>query len=270
MIKRALKAAIGESNSRRFGSWIRALPMISASRFRRSAYGPLLTGNVFDITYRFALDGAYGNFVRDQIEHLPRDTILLDIGASIGLFSVLGAMHLTGGRVYAFEPNPAIFAYLQDNLARNECDNALAFCLAISEQRPSATKLSFTPQHSGSGSLVLGKNSDTVRITTMDHAIFDTLHEAGKRYAVKLDVEGYELPVLRTLARSTVFADVAEIIVEVSEVTTAREDLDALRHFFTENGFELAGKSSDFRHRDELYVRRCSDCAAGSAAPVRA
>lgn len=258
MIKRALKAAIGVRNPRRLRSLIKALPMISTSRFRQSTYGPSLTGDVFDLTYRLALDGAYGSFVRDQIEHLPKDTILLDIGANIGLFSVLGAMHLTEGRVLSFEPNPAIFAYLQDNLAKNGCDNALAFCLAISEQKPSAMILSFTQQHSGSGSLVLRENKDTVRITTMDHTIFDVLHDPGNRYAVKLDVEGYELPVLRTLARSNVFAGVADIIVEVAEARMAQEDLDALRNFFTDNDFELAGRSSGLLH-DEHYVRRSLD-----------
>jgi hypothetical protein len=48
---------------------------------------------------------------------LPRDSILLDVGAHIGTFTLKGARQVgLKGRVIAFEPNPETAALLRENI----------------------------------------------------------------------------------------------------------------------------------------------------------
>lgn len=60
---------------------------------------------------------------------------IVDVGAFCGYYTLL-ASHLVGskGRVYAFEPNPANYAYLQRNLDANVCTNTWPQRLAVSNR----------------------------------------------------------------------------------------------------------------------------------------
>ena len=50
---------------------------------------------------------------KELIKDLNRDSIVLDIGANIGIYTKL--MAKTGAKVYSYEPNPFAFERLKEN-----------------------------------------------------------------------------------------------------------------------------------------------------------
>jgi FkbM family methyltransferase len=79
-------------------------------------------------------------FETEWLENLvrPGDTVF-DIGAHIGFYTLLLA-RLVGpaGKVLAFEPDPANFALLQQNVVLNRYANVALYNLALSSQAGSA------------------------------------------------------------------------------------------------------------------------------------
>ncbi len=57
--------------------------------------------------------------------------VTIDIGAHVGYFALLAAHANPGGRVYAFEPLPAVFERLQGNRALNNLSNLTCLPLAV-------------------------------------------------------------------------------------------------------------------------------------------
>lgn len=62
---------------------------------------------------------------------LPREGVMLDIGAGFGSMAVPFATAMQGWTVWAFEPNPEAFAALEQNIAENGLDNVIAVNAAV-------------------------------------------------------------------------------------------------------------------------------------------
>jgi FkbM family methyltransferase len=128
----------------------------------------------------------YGQFIK-------RGDLCFDVGANYGLktevFLALGA------RVVAFEPQRDCW---QEILDRNP--RAIAICAAVGSA-PGALTL-YVDRHRTGSSLVQGwrsavEGTEQVPVTTLDAAI----QEYGLPAFCKIDVEGYDLEVLRGLSQ---------------------------------------------------------------------
>lgn len=131
------------------------------------------------------------------VKCLSSDAVILDIGANIGATAV--ASSLIGAKViYAFEPNPEAFLYLEKNIAANNAASVEPHNLAVGAKEG---KLSFfADQNSSSaGHLVtgdtLGRHSmSEVKVTTIDK--FSKNSNISRIDFIKIDVEGFEIDVL--------------------------------------------------------------------------
>lgn len=152
---------------------------------------------VTDDTY---LDHMHGVFEPDTAKILAsvsRGTVL-DIGANIGLTTLL---HSTvADRVHAFEPSPSTYQLLFDNVAGAGLTNVSLHNVGLGEKR-GAFELTFAPSNR-SGAFVsdqtqasVGHTVERIEIETMDRFV---KHQGiGRVDAIKIDVEGFELHVLR-------------------------------------------------------------------------
>jgi FkbM family methyltransferase len=138
--------------------------------------------------------------------HEPENTSLLlasfdsgdvfaDVGANFGWFSLLAATHLRaiGGRAVAFEPQEGLAGLLRRSADLNQLDNLSVVCAAVGD-RPGRTPL-YQPNgaHPEYASLAWeGLPSGMVELVTLDAHFGD-----GGPTILKIDVEGYELRVLR-------------------------------------------------------------------------
>jgi FkbM family methyltransferase len=130
---------------------------------------------------------------------LRSDDVLVDVGAHVGWFSVIGSK--LAGHVVAIEPDPDNWRYLRANLRINGCKNVTAFPVAAG-QADGHTRLYQSFEHRGDHQLsVVGDRKDytKVRVRSVDNI----LEEAGKRATwVKLDTQGSEAAILRGMRRT--------------------------------------------------------------------
>lgn len=133
---------------------------------------------------------------------LPTDGVVLDIGANIGIMTVLMAKRVTGGVVHAFEPIPENFRALTRIVEHYRLHNVVLHQMALGEQ---AGELAMVmPEH------------EHVRMQGLSHAVDVGTEDAGTYYTVpqerlddveflsgvdvagiKIDVENFEQYVFR-------------------------------------------------------------------------
>ncbi len=120
----------------------------------------------------------------------PNDEVI-DVGANIGFFTLIFST-LVGeyGKVYAFEPHPRIYKYLQGNLVLNKVDNVYALNLALGNK---SETLKFSDQKDDDSNLVVADDSGiTVPAERLDAVGIESVSVS----LLKIDVEGYEKFVL--------------------------------------------------------------------------
>jgi FkbM family methyltransferase len=127
-------------------------------------------------------------------------SIVFDVGANIGWYTVLAARMAPQGQCHAFEPVPRIFEKLLQNCRLNGLgDNVVANCLALGEGDGYAELYTFRGlPHGHSSRSDLGRTDFTAhraRMTTLDRYVREKA--IGRVDLVKLDVEGGEMAVLR-------------------------------------------------------------------------
>jgi len=152
---------------------------------------------VTDDTY---LDHMNGVFEPDTTAILSSIAhgIVLDIGANIGLTTLLQAP--LASRIHSFEPSPTTFKLLQQNVAQAELDNVELHNYGLGEE-PGSFELTFAPSNR-SGAFVsnqtqasVGHTVEKIHIRTMDQFVED--RGVASVDMIKIDVEGFELQVLR-------------------------------------------------------------------------
>ena len=104
---------------------IYANQMAIPGRAARSVYGPRLLKRPGDITFYLCVSGAYGPMIPEIIGAMPAPFVFLDIGANIGLFSLIAASHGHCERVVAIEPIPETIDLLKGNFALNRAADRL-------------------------------------------------------------------------------------------------------------------------------------------------
>lgn len=132
---------------------------------------------------------------------LREGDVVIDVGANIGTTVIPSSLNVgRSGKVYAFEPHPRIFSYLQGNLRLNRITNVEAYNTALGNQKGHIYLSNKENDDMNRVSLNDEENCLRIPIATLDSFI----SENEKIALLKIDVEGYEKFVLegaeRTLA----------------------------------------------------------------------
>lgn len=127
---------------------------------------------------------------------LRKDDVVWDVGANVGLYSVLMARR--AGHVVAFEPVAATVERLQRNLDLNGVRNVTIVEAALSDDAGEATMATVSDGAGGNRLLRRGERGDvSVRVTTGDQ--YSDLH--GAPDVIKVDIEGFEPDFVRGALR---------------------------------------------------------------------
>ena len=129
---------------------------------------------------------------RSMARELRRGSAFYDVGANAGFYSLLAAVLVSPGPVYAFEPLPENAAYLRRHLALNRIRNVTLFELAISDRAGSACFS--TEATRAMGKLEPGGNL-CVQSSTLD-ILLDEGRLAPPEF-IKMDIEGAEYRALQ-------------------------------------------------------------------------
>ena len=154
------------------------------------------------------------------------DAVLFDCGADIGTFSALVCSHTSRvARVIAFEPNPDVSTFLKQNLSQlnvpsEAITKAVGRCSGIGR-----LEIPEYDQSDHARFLVPGEGS--LEVVTLD-----SLGVRGGDVAIKIDVEGGELDVLKGAAETIKSAQKCVISVEAHPRVsrrTKRDPIECLR-----------------------------------------
>jgi FkbM family methyltransferase len=127
-----------------------------------------------------------------------RPTVFMDIGANFGLYTCIIGRRRLASRLIAFKPNRTAFQRLQAHLALNGLEGVDARETALGARRETATLLPAQSANSGL-SVIVPEHADGYQIDVV--ALDDVVCLTGAPIVLKIDVEGYELPVLQGAER---------------------------------------------------------------------
>lgn len=142
----------------------------------------------------------YEGFEIDEMKFLQstlnEGDIFIDIGANVGLFSLLASKKVGNtGKVIAFEPTPLTYSRLQENIILNEFKNIQARQLALSDTKGEMKFYISNNGYDAWNSLAPShdnklQESINVPVSTLDSELQDV--DKTKVSLVKIDVEGWE------------------------------------------------------------------------------
>ncbi len=192
----------------------------------------------------------YGEYAPEETERvlsLARG-LCLDIGANIGC--IAQALAASGFEVVAFEPQPEVFKLLTANVS------CATHCVALGSESGTADMPKVHYSERGNfGGLGCGfksiYGSYEVPVRTLDSFDF-----AGVGF-IKLDVEGYELEVLRG-GTQTILRDRPVLYVEddrPEKSRALREYIVGLGYAITEHQPRLYRRDNYFKHEANVWDR---------------
>ncbi len=155
---------------------------------------------------------------------LAPGAVMFDVGAHIGYFSLKGAARVGRmGRVISFEPNPQTLLELRSNVAASGVENIVTVePIAASDRDQPLTLYASTGVNTGGSSLSkenAGAFDEAPKgYSVRGRPIDDVVAELGltRVDAVKVDVEGAEVSVLKGMAK-TLAKFHPKVVIEVDE-----------------------------------------------------
>ncbi len=148
--------------------------------------------------------GSYGLLIIEAMKRFmkPGD-VFVDVGANVGYLSALAAS-IVGkrGQVHCFEPVPAYFDRLRRLVELNPGHSITPNCTAVGEEPGSCTI--YVTREPGQNTLVRAYKSGPEVVSTLNVPVvrldsYLAERNIGRVSLVKIDAEGYELPILKGL-----------------------------------------------------------------------
>lgn len=215
--------------------WLRALPPLTRDYLWVSIDGFRMYGaREHHVMLYWLLRGKYERHTRTLFEEAAKPGAhVLDIGAHIGYFTLLGARAVgSAGSVYAFEPDPANYRFLCHNVALNGAEDVVT-TVPKAVAGTSGIREFFANTKSSVASSFWGRGR-SVSATRVECTTVDDFLDGGEIDVVKVDVEGAEIEALRGMRRTLTGSRRLVVFVEcnptglASSGASARELLDEL------------------------------------------
>ncbi|HEY6216801.1 MAG TPA: FkbM family methyltransferase [Pyrinomonadaceae bacterium] len=227
--KQTVGRALGELGLTRKSAQISQL----RRRFVNAAPGSLVKYSDFEL--RITDGRSFFIQIKDEfvhgIYHFETDNprpVIIDGGSNIGVSILYFKRLYPTARIIGFEPDPAIFRMLSENIGRNNLKDVKVFELGLGDSEGTTT---FLADNSASGQFGEGENSINVRVTTLSKYI------DGPIDFLKLNIEGQELPVLQELEASGKLGYVRELVFEYHGWAGQEQRLGELLSLLNRNGF---------------------------------
>ncbi len=227
---------------------------------RKSAVHHMLRRVGLAVT-RYNLIGNFDHF-RQHLLTKHQIDLVLDIGANTGQFGAELREEGYKNHIVSFEPVKACFAQLQEraqNDSRWDCRN-----VAVGSEEGSLT-INVGNNSQISSLLQLGDkqkkidpqfayvSQETVQVVTLD-SLLPSLQSKGQRIYLKMDVQGFEMEVLKGAAQSLVAVTAIECELSLVPLYTGGPLIDEMIGFLGRHGFECVNLSTNYWDRQAPRV----------------
>lgn len=206
--------------------------------------------------------------MRAAFHHLREGDHVIDVGANIGCYAIFLAPAVgKSGSVIAYEPNPATFEFLRQNIVSNRASMVAPIMKGLG-RAPGKAKLVTSVANCGEAHISPEQERGDVEITlsSLDFELTLPEGERSKVRYLKIDVEGYECEVLAGAAG--LLAANRKILVQIENeprflgrYTTEFRDAHAMlsglgyRPFTTYDGMNYARVDGDIAGYENLVYK---------------
>jgi len=130
-----------------------------------------------------------------SLPFLKEGDTVIDVGANIGVTVLLFKKYIgASGKIYAFEPDPKVFGYLQSNIEMNKLENIHLFNCALGEGRKKVYLQMHEKADTGNAITLNKEDGLMVDMDCLDDVANE--HRIDAVRLLKIDTEGYEKYVL--------------------------------------------------------------------------
>lgn len=148
----------------------------------------------------------YGFYEKESIltweKFVKPDSVVIDIGANIGYYSLVAANIAKTCAVHSFEPVTENFLALENNIKLNELTNVVVNNVGISDVETSAKFFISSDENIGMSGMKPAENfsgiSEIKQVTTLDNYV--AVNNLPKVDLIKIDIEGNEMNALKGMA----------------------------------------------------------------------
>jgi FkbM family methyltransferase len=219
---------------------------------------------------------ANGLYEKEYLEYfysiLGEDDIIIDIGANIGIFSILASKKVKSGLIFSFEPVGINYKRMLRNIEVNSIQNIKTFNLGLSNQNETLD-INVPKQDPGESTLspktctkLFLKNDQKISIEKAKFILFDQFfeeHMLKKVDIIKIDVEGAEYKVLKGM-KNTLISHNPIVFIELipSLIENVEGNIDKLIDLLIKYDFkviyslELKEKMEiDYKNKDYLLKK---------------
>lgn len=204
--------------------------------------------------FRLALNPAYWPALKQgvaaSVEHagIPfgdRFLTILDVGASRGQFALFSIENFSGARIISFEPQPGPAAEL-----KNVVGERVHLVETALGPEPGTARMNISGRDDSSSLLEIGERQEQefpgtgvdhmieVPVSTLDREVTRPLN---RPCLLKMDVQGFELSVLKGATETLKEVDVAFIECSFVELYESQALADEVIRFMQDAGFRLEG-----------------------------
>ena len=165
--------------------------------------------------------------------NIKNNDVIIDIGAHIGLFSLLVSKFCYSGKIFCFEPNQGRIEV--DPISIDKLENIIPFNLAVTKNE-SEVKLFLDDDQSAHSIFQNGKDAITVKSISLEK-IFDR-NNIDFCKVLKLDCEGAEYEIIDSLPKEY-FNRIKNIIIEYHYADSKPEPVRELISKIKNEGFQI-------------------------------
>jgi FkbM family methyltransferase len=180
--------------------------------------------------------GTYEKGILDYIrKYFNEEGVFVDVGANIGLMSLFVSRYFPNATIHAFEAHPETVEILMKNLALNTFSRSISVHPYALGAVRSKVVISADPHANRGGASIVrqGINAHEVDCFPLYEVLKDTRIDL-----LKIDVEGYEFPVLEG-AKDLIFKFKPIIILEISQEREQIGDSNLIWDYLQETGYEV-------------------------------
>lgn len=194
--------------------------------------------------------------VAGELDKLHTRDAFLDVGANIGYFSLFAASR--GIEVFAFEPSPREIARMRRNMQLNNFSNITLFEQGLSDKPETLSLRLGMDYNPGQNSVIDYEESiESVQCRFAPLSSFLTPEQARRVRLCKIDVEGFEIFVLRGMEEYMPLLHKTTFVVEITPQYFKRAGyaVQDVYDFFARHGFTpQEGLDATRKRYDEVFV----------------
>lgn len=197
-------------------------------------------------------------FFREDYGAMPSDAVIVDLGASVGVFSVYAAATAKHVRIFAYEPMPESCRLARENARLNGFEEAIRTSnYAVGGQAGdrelyvAGTDFFFPTLLGPAG------NPQADKIVVHCTTLAEILEANGldRVDLLKMDIEGAEYEFLYG-APERCFEHIREIRMEYHDLDGDRRNVGGLKRFLADRGFTLTREKAVSANNGNLWARR--------------